>query len=356
MNRLWVRLSLSFSLVLLAVLSMPMLLIWFAFLHRVSGPGRISGFGGPPETAVVASIFGMLIFATLFSAFVGVIAGILVSRSLSKQVTQLVDATQEITPTNLTPRVVVKGVKELRDLATSFNRMVADLDQSQQVRRNMLADVSHELLTPLTVLEGNLRAMLDGVYALNEEEISTLYDQTHHMIALVKELRQLTEAEAQQLPLNLEETALKDIVEETVTLFEPLAQEKGVELRQIVYKNLPSIMVDRQRLRQVMGNLLANGLRHTPNGGVITLQAQVQGSQMQLIVEDTGDGLSPEETERIFDRFYRLEGSRRQDAGGAGLGLAIVKALVEAQGGTVSAQSTPTQSTKFIISFPLLVC
>ncbi|MCP4426245.1 MAG: HAMP domain-containing protein [Chloroflexi bacterium] len=354
MNRLWIRLSLSFTVVLLAVLSLPIVLFWLAFLLR--GPGRgMMMTDAPPEAAFLAPIFFMLILATIFSAFVGVVAGIWVSRSLSKQVTQLVVATQEITPNNLATRVTVNGVKELQELAASFNRMVAELDQSQQVRRNMLADVSHELLTPLTVLEGNLRAMLDGVYALNKEEISALYDQTHHMIALIKELRQLTEAEARQLPLNLEKTSLNEIVEETITLFEPLAKEKGIALRQVVFAGLPTILVDRQRLRQIMGNLLANGLHHTPEGGgVITIQTQAHDDAVRLIVEDTGVGLTPEEAERIFDRFYRAEGASRRDVGGAGLGLAIVKALVEAHGGAVWAQATPTQHTQFVIAFPYL--
>ena len=348
MNRLWIRLSLSYSLVLLVVLALPIALFWFAFLHR--GPARAMFPGRPPEAAVAAGMFGMLIAATLFSAFVGVIAGIWVSRGLSRQVTGLVVAAQAITPTDLTPRVAVKGVKEIQDLALAFNRMLAELDQSQHARRNMLADVSHELLTPLTVLEGNLRAMLDGVYALNEEEVSTLYDQTHHLIALVNELRQLAEAEAQQLTLHREQTAINGLVEETVTVFEPLARERGVALHQVSAAGLPPVMVDRQRMRQILSNLISNGLRHTPGGGMITVRTLGQDTAVQLIVEDTGEGLSPEELERVFDRFYRTDGTRRWDEGGAGLGLAIVKALVQAHGGTITAELSPGDGTKFTVS------
>ncbi len=351
MNRLWVRLSLAFTLVLLAVLALPMLLFWLAFMHRA--PTMDPMYGGPrPDAPILAGMFGMLILATLFSLFVGVIAGILVSRGLSRQVTQMVRTTREINTSNLTPRLKVAGAAEFRELAESFNRMVDDLDQSQQIRRNLLADVSHELLTPLTVLEGNLRAMLDGVYALNEEEISTLYDQTHHLIALVKELRQIAEAETQQLALQLEPADLNEIVEETVALFDPLAREKSVELRQIVYEGLPPVMVDHKRLRQVMGNLLANALAHTTEGDIITIQSGRTDGIAQLIVADTGEGLAPEELDHIFDRFYRTDGARRSDTGGAGLGLAIVKALVEAHSGSITAHSQPGQGTQFIISLP----
>ena len=350
MNRLWVRLSLSFSLVLLAVLSIPIVLFWFAFMHR--GPGRLMPAGQAPDKAILAGMFIMLILVTGFSLFVGVIAGILVSRGLSKQVTQMVETTQAINPNNLTPRVKVQGATELRELAFSFNRMVSELDESQKIRRNLLADVSHELLTPLTVLEGNLRAMLDGVYALDQEEISTLYDETHHMIALVKELRQITEAETDQLALQLEPTDLNMIVEETVALFELLAADNGVELRQVVYEGLPPVMVDQKRLRQVMGNLLSNALAHTAEGDVITIQSQSKEEMAQIIVSDTGEGLAPEELEQIFDRFYRTDNTRRSDTDGAGLGLAIVKALVEAHGGMVTAVSQPHKGTKFTISLP----
>jgi len=350
MNRMWIRLSLSYSLVLLLVLAAPITLFWFAFLRLGPAPEMYSGRA--PEAPMAAGMFGMLIMATLFSAFVGVIAGIWVSRGLSKQVTELVVAAQAITPSDLTPRVAVKGVKEIQDLALAFNRMVAELDQSQQARRNMLADVSHELLTPLTVLEGNLRAILDGVYALNEQEISTLYDQTHHLIALVMELRQLAEVEARQLSLHPEETALNELVEETLALFEPLAKEREVELQQLLTTGLPPVMVDRQRIRQVLSNLLSNGLRHSPRGGVVKVQTAGHDGLVQVSVEDTGAGLSLEELDRVFDRFYRTDGVRRWDESGAGLGLAIVKALVEAHGGTITAESSPGNSTKFTILLP----
>ena len=354
MNRLWIRLSLSYAAVLLVVLSMPTILFWFAFMHR----GRHNPIldTPPPEARVAVATFFYLLLVTAFSLFVGVIAGIIVSRRLGKQITNLVTATQAITPENLQHRVEVNGVQEIQELALSFNRMVGELDTSQQTRRNLLADVSHELLTPLTVLEGNLRAILDGVYELNEEEISQLYDQTHHLIGLVKELRQLTLAEAHQLKLNLQPTALDAIVEETVTIFEPLAAEKGVSLQQVAAANLPDLNIDRQRIRQVLSNLLSNALRHTPADGSITIQTNLAGSMAQLIVTDTGEGLGEKEASQIFERFYRSSGSARRDAGGAGLGLAIVKALVEAHGGWVSAENNKkapsSEGAVFTISLP----
>ncbi len=356
LNRLWIRLSLSYAAVLLVVLTMPILLFAFAFLH--DGPRH----AGVENAWILPRIgFATLFYLTLitgFSLFVGVLAGALVSRSLGKQVTQLVAATDQITPSNLQQRVPVQGVTELQDLALSFNRMIGELEQSQQVRSNLLADVSHELLTPLTVLEGNLRAMLDGVYAVNEEEVSYLYDQTHHLIGLVKDLRQLTLAEAQQLTLNREPTALNDIVEETVSLFESLAKEQEIELRQVAFADLPALHIDRMRIRQVLTNLLSNALRHTPTGGTITVETRMENGMAQLKVVDTGEGLTEESASHIFERFYRTNGAARRDAGGAGLGLAITKALVEAHGGSISAlpsnKNAPSgEGATFIVMLPI---
>lgn len=337
MNRLWVRLSLSYSAVLVLVLSIPMALAFTGFLVHNRWRHVENGLWMLPRIGFATLFYLTLI--TLFSLFVGVVAGILVSRNLGKQVSQLVDATKTISPENLDHRVEVEGVQELQELAQSFNRMIGELDQAQQTRRNLLADVSHELLTPLTVLEGNLRAMLDGVYAVNEEEVSYLYDQTHHLIGLVKDLRQLTKAEAHQLDLDRQPTQLNEIVEETVSLFESLASEKGVALRQVAYADLPDLHVDRKRIRQVLSNLLSNALRHTPQDGTVTIETRLADGTALLSVKDTGEGLSEADAEHIFERFYRTNGSARRDAGGAGLGLAIVKALAEAHGGQVTASS-----------------
>ncbi len=341
MNRLWIRLSLSYVVLLIVV---PIGAIGsYLFLSGNKG-AEIGGNGSPPLSDI-----GTIV---LLSLTLGVLAGVFVSRNLGKQVTQLVKATQAITPQNLDYRVQVTGVKELQDLADSFNRMVDELDRSQQQRRNLLADVSHELLTPLTVLKGNLGAMLDGVYAMNEEEISHLFDQTHHIINLVKELRQLTQAEAQQLPLRLEPTSLNEIVDEMVLLFTPFATKREIALRQVVQPDLPLLDIDRQRMRQVLSNLLSNAFRHTPKGGRITIETAVIHKTVQISVQDSGEGLNESEVAHIFERFYRTDGTTRRDSGGSGLGLAIVKALVEAHGGTVWAESTKGEGATFTVSLP----
>ena len=189
------------------------------------------------------------------------------------------------------------GSQEIRELAETFNKMAAELQRAEQLRTNLMADVSHELRTPLTVLEGNLRAALDQVVPLDEAEIANLYNQTRHLTRLVNDLRELSLAESGQLPLEKIPTDLKTLVTETIQALEPLAVEKGVTLADEV-PPLPEVTVDPFRIRQVLFNLLSNALRHTPEGGKITLNGETKRTSaappmaivFQLIGFDLGNG------------------------------------------------------------------
>jgi signal transduction histidine kinase len=282
------------------------------------------------------------------------VGGITASRILASPITKLAKAAQAIETGDLSTRVNINTkAQEIDELAHAFNRMAAGLQRGEELRNNLMADVSHELRTPLTVLEGNLRAALDHVYSLDEAEIANLYNQTHHLIRLVNDLRELALAEAHQLPLTLAPTNLTQLMQEASQVFEPLAEEKGVQMVQKL-DQLPPVVVDEVRIRQVLHNLLHNALRHTPSGGTVTLQGKTQANAVQLAVQDTGDGLEAGQISAVFDRFYRGDKSRSRDTGGSGLGLAIVKAIVEAHHGRVSARSDGNgKGTTFAIELPL---
>jgi signal transduction histidine kinase len=246
----------------------------------------------------------------------------------------------------------VRGSQEIRELAETFNKMAADLQHAETLRTNLMADVSHELRTPLTVLEGNLRAALDKVVPLDEAEIANLYGQTRHLIRLVNDLRELSLAESGQLPLEKLPTDLKALAAETVQALEPLAVEKGVTLADEV-PPLPEVSVDPFRIRQVLFNLLSNALRHTPQGGKITVKGETGSGVVVLSVQDSGEGLEPGQLPAVFDRFYRADKSRSRETGGTGLGLAIVKAIAEAHGGRAEATSAGKgQGSRFSITIP----
>jgi signal transduction histidine kinase len=277
----------------------------------------------------------------VISLLLGILLSVLMSRSVTQPVTQLAEAARAISRRELGYRVHTKGSQELQDLAQTFNRMAEDLEHAETTRRNLMADVAHELRTPLAVLDGNLRAMLDGVHVLNEEEIALLYEQTQHLNHLVADLRELSLAEADQLPLNCQEVDLARLVKETVAHFDLIAQEQGILLTAELDALLIHPCLDENRIRQVLHNLLSNAFRHTPRGGKVEISAKrlPENNDLEIRVTDTGEGLSSEALPYIFERFYRAEEAQSRQCGGTGLGLAIVKAIVEAHGGRVEAAS-----------------
>lgn len=332
MNRLWVRLSLMISAVLF-------LMFFLQFLNiTLEQAGQKPDLDGPPAGPPPAEIQLRLLNFMLFSLVVGTAGGIVIGRVTSAPISRIARAAHRLGKGELDVRVPVSGSQEIRELAETFNKMAAELQRAEQLRTNLMADVSHELRTPLTVLESNLRAALDRVVPLDEAEIANLYNQTRHLTRLVNDLRELALAEAGHLPLEKIPTDLKALVAETIQALEPLAVEKGVTLADEM-PLLPQVMVDPFRIRQVLFNLLTNALRHTPASGTITVNGQASEGWITLSIQDTGDGLEPEQLAAVFDRFYRGDKSRSRETGGTGLGLAIVKAIVTAHGGQVEAHS-----------------
>ena len=308
---------------------------------------------GPPDFAMLLG--RSLLTAALVAGIGGIVFGIVMSRSLTAPLNNLAEAARDIGARNLSRRVEEKGSDELVAVAQAFNEMAADLEEGEQLRRNLLADVAHELRTPLSVLQGNLRAILDEVYPMNEEEMARLYEHTRFLSRLVGDLHELAQAEARQLSLDLQEIDLTQLIKTTADTFRPSAEFKGVTVQTEYPTELPPIRFDAARLTQVLQNLLANALRHTPADGTITVRAETTPEAVHLFIADTGDGIPPEHLPHVFDRFYRTDPARSRDRGGAGLGLAIVRAIVEVHGGqiTVTSEGIPGQGSTFTISLPI---
>jgi two-component system OmpR family sensor kinase/two-component system sensor histidine kinase BaeS len=349
MNRLWVRLSLMIGGVLFAVFFLQFVSIMLDGPRDLDGPPAADMRNDRAEIASRLVNFGVL------SLVVGGVAGIGISRVISKPITELSLAAQRIGKGDLNARVKSRGSKEIVALADTFNQMAADLQRAEHTRRNLMADVSHELRTPLTVLEGNLRAALDHVYALDDAEIANLYGQTRHLIRLVNDLRELSLAEARQLPMEMQPADVNALLMETVQAIEPLANE--MEVRVVLdAPALPEVSIDAARIRQVLMNLLSNALRHTPAGGTVTVSGSLTATDLHITIQDSGDGLEPDQLSLVFERFYRADPSRSRDTGGTGLGLAIVKAIVEAHGGRVEARSAGKgMGATFVFTLPLTV-
>jgi signal transduction histidine kinase len=326
MSRLWVRLSLMISGVLFGVFLLQ--LVDLLFFSNPAEPFP------PPKSVLLLRLVKFL----GLSLSTGLFGGIAIGRIVSSPVAALAGAARKLESGQLNARVPVRGSREISDLAETFNRMASALQRAETVRNNLMADVSHELRTPLTVLEGNLRAALDHVQTLDEAGIANLYSQTRHLIRLVNDLRELALAETGQLTMEKLATDLRSLVDETTQALEPLANEKKVQVI-VDIGELPLIKVDPVRIRQVLFNLLSNALRHTHTDGTIRVSGEQKQSGLTLSVEDSGDGLGPEELAALFNRFYRVDKSRSRETGGSGLGLSIAKAIIEAHGGSIAAHS-----------------
>ena len=338
MDKLWVRLSLAFSSVIVVAI------LLMGLTGRVLESDTVAGRGQTlTETErrqyVREQLPDVLLGMTAVVGLVGIAAGVWISRTLTAPLSQLEEAARDIGRRDLSRRVDVQGSREIVALGRAFNQMAGELQRQESLRRNLVADVAHELRTPLSILQGNLRAILDDVYPLDKAEVARLYDQTRHLSRLVRDLHDLSRAEAHELPLDVERLHVGELVRATGELFAPLAEEDGVTLSVEVPDQAPAVRADAARLSQALQNLLANALRHTPAGGDISLRVVAAGEEVRLTVEDSGAGIPPDHMPHVFERFYRTDRARSRDAGGAGLGLAIVRATAEAHGGRVEARS-----------------
>lgn len=244
---------------------------------------------------------------------------------------------------------------EFGRLAQRFNYMVAELERAEQQRRNLTADVAHELRNPLHIIQGNLEGMLDGVYPTSTEQIEGTLEETRLLARLVDDLQTLSLAEAGQLPLHQITFSAEDLLADVVTSFSGAAEEARVELRIDIHKEGGGLDLnaDPDRMDQVLSNLVANALRYTPAGGRITLGAEAVSGGIRLSVEDTGAGISQEDLPYVFDRFWRGDRARIRLGGeGSGLGLAIARQLVQAHGGRISVESQVGSGTRFVIDLP----
>ena len=348
MNRLWVRLSALISGTLFLVFFIQFLSITLDPSGPPAGMLNDGDFREPDRTEISRRLGNF----ALLSAGIGLGSGILIARLISKPVSDLAGAAHRIGQGERGARIPARGSHEIVELTEAFNKMAGDLERAETLRNNLMADVSHELRTPLTVLEGNLRAALDHVVVLDDAGVANLYGQTRHLIRLVGDLRELALAETRALTLDRQPTNIGALIDETIQALEPLAAEKGVAITADA-GYLPPERVDAGRIRQALINLLSNALRHTPAGGKIVVRASARGVELRLSVADNGDGLRPEQLERVFDRFYRADESRSRETGGTGLGLAIVKAIAEAHGGRAEAHSDgPGKGCLFTLVIP----
>lgn len=296
----------------------------------------------------VAAPIRLAAVAALLVAAAGVAIGTRGLRRFTAPVGDLVEAAGRIQAGDYGVRVDERGPPEVRSVARAFNAMTERLEATENQRRSFLADVTHELRTPLSIIRGQAEGIADGVYPGDATHLAPILDAAHTMERLVDDLRTLALSETGSLDLAREPVDIAGLVNESAASFTPQAEAREVALHQDVPAGLPAVFADPVRIRGVLGNLLANGIAHTPAGGSVTIRAQRSGDYLTVTVSDTGEGISADLLPWIFDRFVKGPGSP-----GSGLGLAIARDLVQAHGGIITAESRPGAGTTVRFTLPV---
>ena len=367
MNQLWVRISLTYIAIVVFLFLIPtvvFLVVQADTLNQTSAVSGATPLDFSPANLLDAiyhnlvgvqrlEIVARLVRILLGISFVGILVGTLSSRGLAAPLRNLAVAARAIGSQDLSQRIDVRGSSEVREVAEAFNAMAEALERAEIMRNNMLADIAHELRTPLAVIQGNLRAILDDVYELDKVEVARLYDQTRQLSRLVDDLHDLALLEANQFSLSFTDSDLREIIGQVAGIYQPLMEDQGIALNLELPESPCPIKVDAARITQCLNNLLNNALQHTPPGGEIRINLEETGDTVKISVKDNGSGIDPRHLPHVFDRFYRADPDRNRLTGGSGLGLAITQALVNAHGGGIAAFSAgKDQGSTFTISLP----
>lgn len=285
-----------------------------------------------------------LVFLFLLVALVFV----LTMRRVGRPLGDVVAAAERVASGDFAVRVLEQGPPWLRSVAAAFNSMAARLELQRRQRRDLMADIAHELRTPLSVMQGRLEGMLDGVYPRDEQHIAHVLEETRMLARLVDDLRTLAHSENGTLALQKEPTDLHLLLDEALAAFRPTAEKRGVGVTLGSDPGLPLMDIDPLRIREVVTNLLSNAVRFSPGGTTVRVEAEARPDAVLVRVRDDGAGIPADDLPHIFDRFYKGTAS-----GGSGLGLTIARSLVTAHGGTIVAESRAGSGTTIVVTLPI---
>lgn len=307
-----------------------------------------------------AAVNESLLLAALAAFIAAVIVSLLISRRVVAPILEMKTVSQRIAEGEYLDRVKVPRLDsiddqdELAQLAISFNQMAEKLEKTEELRRELIGDVTHELRTPLAAIKGSIEGLLDGVLQADVDTFQQIYRETDRLQRLVNDLQELSRVEAGAYELDLQPQAISNLIQATHDRIGRQFEEKDVRLTVKIPSNLPQVKVDDDRIGQVLLNLVGNALQYTPPGGEVILQAQQEGGQIILSIIDTGIGIPKEHLPHIFSRFYRVDKSRARVSGGSGIGLTIAKHIIEAHAGRIWAES-PGRDFGSTFSFTLPV-
>jgi signal transduction histidine kinase len=306
----------------------------------------------PREEEFIQRTNLMLVYSAVGASIVALLLGIFLSRTLTRPIRELTEATHEVAGGNLGLQVSVRSKDEMGELAASFNKMSTDLARSTNARKQMTADIAHELRTPLSLILGHAEAVHDGVLPPTRENFEIIREEASRLEHLVDDLRILSLADAGELSFNIQEVSPEKLLKDVQATYLHIARQRNVKIQVEVEPDIPTLNIDPGRITQVLTNILDNALRHTPEGGQINLLAHRVDQGVDISIQDSGPGIQGDDANRIFERFYRTDSSRHRDEGGSGLGLAIAKSIMQAHNGLIWAESIPGQGLTVTIRLP----
>lgn len=304
---------------------------------------------GAAERTFVESYHKSLWWIGFLFAGMGLVVSYFLSGNITRPLRQLSQAAEKIRQGHLKQEVPVETQDEVGQLAAVFNQMSAELAANESNRQEFLANIAHELKTPLAVLQGHLESMLDGVEEPEPEKLFSMQEEVMRLTRLVGDLRDLSLAQVHQLELHLQPVDLGEKAERAAELLEPLLEEKRLHFVKNMAPSLPVRQLDPDRVNQILYNLITNAIRYTHPGTAILLQTEPAGKRVRLTIADEGPGIAPEDLDHIFEQFYRGDKSRNRASGGSGIGLSLAKSFVEAQGGTITARNRKEGGAEFVV-------
>ncbi|EIW16278.1 two-component system, OmpR family, sensor histidine kinase BaeS [Pelosinus fermentans] len=312
---------------------------------------------GSLEETFLASVHQSLIWVGMAVLVAGLAASYALARSITVPLRNLSSAAEQIEQGNFNQKVPIETKDEVGHLAAIFNRMAETLTINTNLRRQFLANIAHELRTPLSIIQGHLEGMVDGVIDPSKEQLASLHEEAIRLNRLITDLRDLSLAEVRQLAMEKSRIDINQIISRSVYMLKPLSDEKEISVSCLLAQDLPEIEADADRISQVFYNIFVNAIRYSPIKGsvkIITEKSEAAGrSWIKISVADKGPGIDQEDIPYLFDHFYRGDKSRDRKSGGSGLGLAVVKQLVEIHGGKVAVSSQLGEGSVFEILLPI---
>ena len=320
-----------------------------AMLYAVrSAPGVL-----PATLRFLRDFWGQLLVAGAVAAAIALLIARWLARGMTQPLRDMAQAARRMEAGEYGQRVRTRSRDEVGQLAAAFNRMSGELESLERLRRELVANVSHELKTPISALRAHLENLLDGVERPDPETLQVMLSQSERLGRLVEQLLDLSRLDSGEMPLQREQTPLQPIVSQVLSEIQVASANRDVHVEGRIPPDLPPVFVDRERVHQVLFNLLDNAVRFTPPGGAVVVSAQCTNGSCEVSVADTGPGIPPEHLPRLFERFYRVDPSRSQRDGGTGIGLAIARSVVEAHGGRIRAESEVGKGSVFTFDLPV---